>query len=71
MCTQNIRIFHLNSYDCNLLKKLFDFSDEESLLILNLHPGNGFLVRDNIFYLFKNGWFKPIVQNLLLILKLK
>ena len=71
MCTQNIRIFHLNSYDCNLLKELFDFSDEESLLILNLHPGNGFFVRDNIFYLFKNGWFKPIVHNLLLTLKRK
>lgn len=53
MCTQNIRIFHLNSYDCNLLKKVFGFSDEESLLILKLHPGNGLFVRDNNIYPFK------------------
>lgn len=52
MCTQNIRIFHLNSYDCNLLKKILDFSDEESLLILKMHPGNGLFVRDNNIYPF-------------------
>lgn len=52
MCTQNIRIFHLNSYDCDLVKKIFGFSDEESLLILKLHPGNGLFVRDNNIYPF-------------------
>lgn len=63
MCTQNIRIFHLNSYDCNLLKKILDFSDEESLLILNLHPGNGLFVRDHNIYPFKNRGLKPIMST--------
>lgn len=43
----------MNSYDCNLLKKILDFSDEESLLILNLHLGNGLFVCDNNIYPFR------------------
>ena len=71
MNTKNIRIFHLNSYDCNLLKKLFDFSNEEYLIFLNLHPGNGLFLCNGNIYLFKNGWLKPIAQNILLKLKRK
>ena len=48
-----MRIFHVNSYDCNLFKKILDFSDEESLLILNLHLGNGLFVCDNNIYPFR------------------
>ena len=55
MNTKNIRIFHLKSYDCNLLKKLFDFSNEEYLIFLNLHPSNGLFLCNGNIYLFKNG----------------
>lgn len=52
MCTQNIRIFHLNSSDCNLLKHFFYFSDEEIRIISDLHPGSGVLIRDGYISLF-------------------
>lgn len=52
MCTQNIRIFHLNSSDCNLLKYFFCFSDEEIRIISDLHPGSGVLIRDGYISLF-------------------
>lgn len=52
MSTQNVRIFHSNSFDRNFLKNLLCFSDEQITLISQLHPGSGVLVRDGYVSLF-------------------